>query len=98
MSIEIQPEQRIDKLTIKISGASRYKKEEQQQEMFYFELRTVNSSESNIEDGVLINNEGSVEASRDILADALSIRLIQNRKEGVLMDELQEIYKEIRYI
>ena len=65
-----------------------------------FELRTVsdNPDETLIQDSVIIDNEGSMAADRDILQDGISIGLIRSRYEGILFSELSELYSEIRYL
>lgn len=86
---------KLGKVSINISGASHYPNKSEGK--YYFELMTDcdNSRNTVIYDGVWCNNEGSMEADRDVLEDAISLGLIKSRKEGLYWNELHKIYKEV---
>ena len=87
-------------LCVRIFPASRCPIEQLPEGWFPFELRTVsdNPDETLIQDSVIIDNEGSMAADKDILQDGISIGLIRSRYEGILFSELDELYSEIRYL
>lgn len=83
-------------VTITVSGASRFLKSEKRPGMFYFELQTGDQAwETLIKDRAVVNNEGSIEANRDILADAVEEHMIPDRTWYVLWDDLGKLYDEI---
>lgn len=64
-------------ISITVSGASRFLDSEKKPGMFYFELQTGDrASETLIKDRAVVNNEGCIEADRDILADAVEEQII----------------------
>ena len=87
-------------LCIRIFTTSHCSIEQLPQGWFPFELRTIsdNPDETLIQDGVMVDNEGSIAASRDILQDGINTGLIRSRHEGVLFSELDELYSEVRYV
>lgn len=88
--------EKIASIEIQVSGASRFAKEDRKPDKFYFELQTGDrSTETLIKDRVIVNNEGSIEASRDILADAIAAKLISDRTWYVLWEDLEKLYDEI---
>lgn len=87
---------KIARIKIQISGASRFAKADRKPDKFYFELQTGDrSTETLIKDRAIVNNEGSIEASRDILADAITAKLIPDRTWYVLWEDLEKLYDEI---
>ena len=83
-------------ITIHISGASRFQESEKKPGMHYFELRTGDSSsETLIADRVVVNNEGSIEADRDILADAIAAGEIPDRTWNLPWEALEKLYENV---
>lgn len=83
-------------ITIHISGASRFQEAEKKLGMYYFELRTGDSnSETLIADRVVVNNEGSIEADRDILADAVAAGEIPDRTWNLPWEALEKLYENV---
>lgn len=83
-------------LTIHISGASRFQEADKKPGMYYFELRTGDSSiETLIADRVVVNNEGSIEADRDILADAVAAGEIPDRTWNLPWEALEKLYEKV---
>lgn len=84
---------RLGKISLSESGASHYPEKETHPGWFFFELRTPDEgTDSIIEDRVWFNNEGSLRADRDILADALTAGLISSRGEGVTYSDVYKMY------
>lgn len=95
-SLRYDPAEKKDRIEYTISGASHYPDQKEDDGYFYFELRTGDSwKETIIHDKVWFNNEGSLRASSDILSDAIDLGLIRNRNEGIYLEELEKIYKEV---
>lgn len=83
-------------ITIHISGASRFQEEDKKPGRYYFELRTGDSSiETLIADRVVVNNEGSIEADRDILADAVAAGEIPDRTWNLPWEALEKLYEKV---
>lgn len=86
-------------LYYRIDGASRVPEEERQEGLFYFELRTGDSSLTTfIGDHVSINNEGNLIANRDILQDAIDMGIISSRNDELDSSDLRQIYSNIQYM
>ena len=84
---------RLGAINLSDSGASHYPDKASYPGWFFFELRTSDdTNDSIIEDHVWANNEGSLRATRDILADAISVGLISSRGEGVTYSDVYKMY------
>lgn len=87
------------RITIHISGASRFQESEKRPGMYYFELRTGdNSRETLIADRVVVNNEGSIEADRDILADTVAAGEIPDRTWDIPWESLENLYEKVTFL
>lgn len=90
--------QKIDSVTIWISGASHYPEKDRIDGMYYFELQTGDrSADTNIKKHVLVNNEGSIMSDRDILTDARKAGVLSEDENTLPMNYLESIYETINY-
>lgn len=85
-------------LYIKIFPTSHCPLKEVPEGWYPFELRTAsdNPDDTLIQDGVLIDNEGSMAASRDIMQDGIDAGISRTRHDGALDSELGILYSEVR--
>lgn len=86
---------RYEKVTLVYSGASHWPEEEKRDGYFYFECRDTEGIDFSIEPRVIANNIGSLEADRDIVADAIAAGITDAEYPRVYESDLNRLYKEI---